>query len=159
MGFDDQRPRFHHGSPGTCTKIRKPPPLVWFPPDFDNADSYCYQACIDGTQVIDFGCFNNETIKATMEGSVVCWGEDISTGDGIMTIEVGSGRKVKRMDIKVVVLGSVVFTGTAILLDSSGHVWFYNVPGAVDPYLERMVDQVDRVPKDRDDEVYGNSVD
>ena len=57
-----------------------------------------------------------------------------------MTVEVDSGRKLKR-DFKVVVLGQVGCTGTAILLDSSGRLWFYNVPMAVGSYLKGTPDQ------------------
>jgi len=120
--------------------IVREPPLVWLPPDFDKADTYCYQACMDDTQVFNFGYFKGEPIQATMEGSVECWGEDHFAGRGTMTIEVGSGR-MRRIDIKVVVLGYVICTGTAILLDSSSRIWFYNVPGCVDPYLEGMIGQ------------------
>jgi len=112
--------------------ISKAPPLVWLPPDFYNAESYCFQACMDDTNVVDFGFFDNEPIQATMEGSVVCWSEDHFSGRGVMSFE---GRS-NRVDIQVVVLGGIICTGTALLLDAVGRIWLYNVPGAVDPYLE-----------------------
>jgi hypothetical protein len=121
--------------------IRREPPLVWVPPDFDKADDYCYQACTHNTHMVDFGCFRDETIKASMCGFVECWGESHFTGDGIMTLEIGSGKKMKRVDINVVVLGEVGCTGTAILLDSSGRLWFYNVPMGVGSYLEGTAGQ------------------
>jgi len=58
-----------------------------------------------------------------------------------MTLEISSGKKMRRVDIKVVVLGEVGCTGTAILLDSAGRLWFYNVPMGVGSYLEGTADQ------------------
>jgi len=121
--------------------ISKAPPLVWQPPNFYKAESYCFQACMDNTQIVDFGYYNNEAVQATMEGSVVCWSENHFSGRGVMSFE---GR-VNRLDIQVVVLGGIVCTGTSLLLDPLGHIWLYNVPGAVDPYLEGMSGQATMV--------------
>ena len=121
--------------------IVKESPLLWLPPDFYQAETYCYRACMNDTQVYDFGYFKGEPIQGTMEGSVECWGEDHFSGRGTMTIAVGSGR-LRRTDIKVVVLGYIICTGTGILLDASSRIWFYNVPDSVDPYLEGISGQV-----------------
>jgi len=123
------------------TPIVKESPLVWLPPEFYQAETYCYRACMDDTQVFDFGYFKGEQIQGTMEGSVECWGEDHFSGRGTMTIAVGSGR-LRRIDIKVVVLGYIICTGTGILLDASSRIWFYNVPDSVDLYLEGNSGQV-----------------
>jgi hypothetical protein len=117
--------------------ISKEPPSVWQPPDFYKVESYCFQACMDDTQIVDFGYYDNEAVQATMEGSVVCWSEDHFSGRGVMSVE---GRS-KRLDIQVVVLGGILCTGTALLLDPLGRIWLYNVPGAVDAYLEGISGQ------------------
>ena len=38
----------------------------------------------------------------------------------------------------IVVLGHIVATGTAVLLDDQQRIWFFNVPNCVDPYLHGM---------------------
>ncbi len=38
----------------------------------------------------------------------------------------------------MVLLGCIVITGTAVLLDTSSQIWLYKTPNAVDPYLEGM---------------------
>jgi hypothetical protein len=41
-------------------------------------------------------------------------------------------------NIDVVLLGYIVTTGTAVLLDTLSRIWFYKTPNAVDPYLDGM---------------------
>ena len=41
-------------------------------------------------------------------------------------------------NIRIFVLGSIVGTGTAVLLDDQGSVWLYRVPGSVYHYLKGM---------------------
>ena len=42
---------------------------------------------------------------------------------------------VKRQ-VKVAVLGNIAGTGTAVLLDSAGKIWFYQTPNSVDRHVE-----------------------
>jgi hypothetical protein len=113
------------------------PPLVWFPPKFADAGWYCFQLCMEDAYLVDFGTFNHEPVQASLVGYVDCWGEGDSNFKGKGRMEIDLGLKVKDI-VEVAVLGRVTCTGTAILLDSSSQVWFYNVPDAVDPYFEGM---------------------
>jgi hypothetical protein len=122
--------------------LGKPPifpglPLLWFPPKFADVASYCFQLCMEDAYRVDFGTFNDEPVQASLVGVVDCWGEGDANFKGEGHMEIDSGLKVKEI-VKVAVLGRVTCTGTAILLDSSSQVWFYNVPDAVDPYFEGM---------------------
>ena len=110
------------------------PPLVWFPPKFEDAQMYCYQLCMEDAYLVDFGIFNDEPIQVSFVGFVDCWGEGESNfkGEGRVEIDLGLRKNI----LKVAVLGRLKCTGTAVLLDSSSQIWFYNVPDAVDPYFE-----------------------
>jgi hypothetical protein len=59
-------------------------------------------------------------------------------GPGVMTIQLNSF--VRRI-VQIFVLGCICCTGTAVLLDETNNIWFYNVPDAVDPYLGGTVSQ------------------
>ena len=113
------------------------PPLVWFPPKFEDVESYCFQLCMEDAYLVDFGTFNDEPIQASLVGFVDCWGEGDANFKGKGRMEIDLGLKVKDI-VEVAVLGRVTCTGTAILLDSSSQIWFYNVPDTVDPYFEGM---------------------
>jgi len=113
------------------------PKLVWFPPKFEDVESYCFRLCMERAAIVDFGTFNDEPIEASLVGFVDCWGEGDSEFAGSGRMEIDCGPRGKEI-VEVAVLGRVVCTGTAILLDSSSQVWFYNVPDAVDPYFEGM---------------------
>ena len=111
------------------------PPLVWFPPKFEEVESYCFERCMNDTYTVDFGTFDNEPIQVSIVGFVQRWGDEDFTGKGTMKIDLGLG--VKRI-LTVAVLGRVSCTGTALLLDESLQIYFYKTPHAVDPYLEGM---------------------
>ena len=113
------------------------PQLVWFPPKFQDVELYCFQLCMEDAYLIDFGTFDDEPIQASLVGFVDCWGDGDANFKGKGRMEIDLGLKIKNI-VQVAVLGRVTCSGTAILLDSSSRIWFYNVPDAVDPYFEGM---------------------
>ena len=84
------------------------------------------------TYTVDFGTFNDEPIQASLAGFVECLGDGYVNFRDRGCMEIVLSPNVKRI-LDVVILGSETCTGTALLLDSSSQIWFYNVPDAVDP--------------------------
>ena len=113
---------------------------IWVPPPFNEVETYCFNMCMQGRETVDFGIFNNEMIRLTASGLVLCWGDGDADfqGQGHMNIKFASN---VTQTIDVVLLGHIVITGTAVLLDTSSRIWFYKTPNAVDPYLEGMKGQ------------------
>jgi hypothetical protein len=110
---------------------------IWVPPPFNEVATYCHEMCMQNRQVVDFGIFNNKMIRLSTTGRVLCWGDGDADLEGQGHIEIKLGSNVTKT-IDVMLLGYIVPTGTAVLLDTSSQIWFYNTPNAVDPYLEGM---------------------
>ena len=92
---------------------------------------------MQGRDVVDFGIFKDKMIRLSVSGFVRCWGDDDADLRGHGHIEIKCASNVARR-IDVVLLGRIVITGTAVLLDTSSQIWLYKTPNAVDPYLEGM---------------------
>ena len=63
------------------------------------------------------------------------WGDPDNDliGEGVMTLIYSP--HVKRQ-VQVAVLGSILGTGMAVLLDSTGKIWFYQTPNSVDRHIK-----------------------
>lgn len=115
--------------------IRPPRPDSWTPPPFEEVDRYCYSLCKESRHLIDFGHFNSKNLTLCLLGRVHCWGDADNdlTGQGVMDLIYTA--HVKRR-VQVAVLGSILATGTAVLLDSIGNIWFYQTPNSVDNHVK-----------------------
>jgi hypothetical protein len=81
-------------------------------------------------------------------GSVDCWGlaENDLTGQGVMDLIYTPH---VRRHVQVAVLGNIVATGTAVLLDSIGNIWFYQTPNSVDHHIKGVANAaLVKFPKD-----------
>jgi len=67
-------------------------------------------------------------------GRVECWDADTDSfrDEGILTVSYSQGTFEH---IRIIVLGSIAGTGTGVMLDTNGNVWFYNPENAVDRYI------------------------
>jgi hypothetical protein len=113
----------------------------WTPPPFDDAEDYCASLIKQYDEVVPFGKFNHIPLFADFVGYVICWDrieEDDLFGRG--TLDIALGPTVTQ-NIPVVVLGSILSSGTAILLDHRMRVWLYHTLNSVDPHLEGMESQ------------------
>lgn len=113
----------------------------WTPPHFDDAEEYCTSLLKRHDEVIPFGKFNSVPLFADFVGYVTCWDridEDDLFGRGTLDLVLGPG---VTQNIPVVVLGSILGSGTAILLDHQMRVWLYCTPDSVDCHLEGMKSQ------------------
>jgi hypothetical protein len=104
-------------------------------------DRYGTELCREGREVINFGSFKDEAIQVLLSGFVECWGDGENDLCGEGTLEILFAPHV-RQTIRVVVLGSILGTGTAVLLDDQFRIWFYHTPNSVDHHLEGMTAQV-----------------
>jgi hypothetical protein len=88
--------------------------------------------------VVRFGNLAKTRLHAVLNGNIPCVGdgENDLFGKGILNL-VFSPHVTQKIPVHV--LGSVVGTGTAILLDKDQNVWLYNVPNSVDRHLTAMV--------------------
>jgi hypothetical protein len=113
------------------------PPSSWIPPPFEDAEQYCCTVCHEGREIVNLGIFHGKELQVLLAGHVVCWGDadDDFFGNGLLKVQLG--QHVTQV-FNVVVLGSIVATGTAVLLDDHQRIWLFNVPNCVDPYLDGM---------------------
>jgi hypothetical protein len=88
----------------------------------------------ESRHLINFGVFDLKNLTLSLSGSVVCWGDADNDliGEGVMDLIYAP--RVKRR-VKVTVLGCIVGTGTAVLLDSTGKIWFYQTTNSVDRHI------------------------
>ena len=115
--------------------IRPERPDSWTPPPFTAVDSYCYNLCKESRHLVDFGHFDSEHLTLCLSGTVHCWGDADNdlVGQGVMDLIYTP--HVKR-HVQVAVLGSILATGTAVLLDSNGQIWFIQTPNSVDAHVK-----------------------
>ena len=116
------------------------PPSIWVPPPFNEVGTYCFEMCMQGRETVDFGIFNKKKLRLSVSGIVTCWGDGDADLQGQGHMEIKLGSNVTR-NIDVVLLGYIVTTGIAVLLDTSSQIWLYKTPNAVDPYLEGIKGQ------------------
>jgi len=113
-------------------------PDKWATPPFEEAEKYLCELWRKEESVIHFGNLTNTRLLAVLNGNVPCVGDGENDLFGKGTLNLVFSPHVTQK-IPVHVLGSVVGTGTAILLDKDQNVWFYNVPNSVDRHLDAML--------------------
>jgi hypothetical protein len=108
----------------------------WKPPMYDDAFDYCVQMCRARSEKVPLGVLQGQRVSAVMTGMVECHGDDTMDlhGTGQLVIKEGSGATT--LDIQV--LGSILGTSTALLIDATGRIWIYNTPHAVDLPLPNL---------------------
>jgi hypothetical protein len=119
------------------------PQKSWTPPPFHEADHHPWHFC--ESSIVPFGRFNDTLLELDLCGHVAYSEGDVEEpliGRGILKITIGL--RVKQ-HVQVTVLGVIVGTGTAVLLDREGAVWLYNPPGSVDPHLNGLTSTVSLV--------------
>jgi hypothetical protein len=89
------------------------PSLNWIPPPFNEVETYTFEMCMQGREIVDFSIFNNKMIRISVSGVVRCWGDDDADLQGQGHMEIKLGPNVTKT-IDVVVLGYIVITGSAI---------------------------------------------
>lgn len=112
-------------------------PTSWTAPSFDEANTFCKKWFKEGTESYFFGRFNNIQLRMVLSTYVICFGsgEEDLFGEGTLNLVLSPH---VTQNIRVFVLGSIVGTGTAVLLDDQGGVWLYHVPDSLDCHLKGM---------------------
>jgi hypothetical protein len=118
---------------------RSPMPEVkamWIPPEYDTVERYMDSACRNREQLFEIGIYKGNAVQLVLNGRVVCWGdgEDDLCGEGLLRVQTMNGGLFN--EVKVKVLGSVGATGTAVVMDEAGKVWFYWTENAIDVQLK-----------------------
>lgn len=103
-------------------------PVTWTPPPFDELEDYRFHMCMTHKTTIPLGLLNELTVKLDIVSPVRSWKRKENDLSGSKLLKVTKDGKLKEISAKV--LGSVVGTGTAVLLDDIGNVWLYQFPEA-----------------------------
>ena len=95
----------------------------WTPPSFEESFNYCQSNCKRKIGPVPFGHFNNIKLEAVFCGRVECWGNGGTdlTDEGLLELVLAPN--VHQL-IPVFVVGHIVNTETAMLLDEQSNVWF-----------------------------------
>jgi hypothetical protein len=116
---------------------RSPYPQInamWIPPSYNRVKREILSACRNKNNMFEIGIYKGQAVKLSMNGRVTCWGdgEDDLCGEGLLRVIMDGGQL---NEYKIQVLGSVCATGTAVVMDETGSIWFYKTKNAVDAQL------------------------
>ena len=120
----------------------KPPDATiapfWKPPSYEEVDDHVDQMYRDDIDVV-IGTLMDEEIRCGMDGQVECLNLLHCTGEIVLHVKTESEGE---MALEMQVFGALCGRGVAMLLDKSGNVWLYNVPGAIGRPLRNFKHQL-----------------
>jgi len=108
----------------------------WKAPVFQDARAYIIEALRTRKSHVPLGTFDSNSIKLSLKGHILCSGEGEDDLREVCILRIVKDGKVEAREVYV--LGSVSGRGTAALLDTTGNVWLYNPPNAIDPHITGM---------------------
>jgi hypothetical protein len=108
-------------------------PERWILPKFHNIASGCTWNSLNREEERPMGILEGEKLTVIATGGVDCVDDESPNLGGEATLVYGhSEEEVK--EVKVEVLGTLYASGTVVLVEESGRIWFYNHIEAVDPH-------------------------
>jgi hypothetical protein len=108
----------------------------WEPPTFDMAEDHISNLCHHNQEIVPLGVLNGSATKLSLHGSVLRHGDgqnDLYNPCLLTIIDSGAPRK-----ISVICLGTVLGTGTAVLLDRDQNVWLYSPTMTIDETIPNL---------------------
>ena len=108
----------------------------WEPPTFDTAEDHISNLCHHNQEIVPLGVLNGSATKLSLHGYVLRHGEgqnDLYNPCLLTIIDSGGPRK-----ISVICLGTVLGTGTAVLLDRDQNVWLYSPTMTIDDTIPNL---------------------
>jgi hypothetical protein len=102
----------------------------WRPPAYKDVFEYCVALCRERRERIPLGVLGGKPLSGVMTGMVECHGDDTMDLHGTGQLIVKGGKETTTVDVQV--LGSVLGTSTALLMDDTERIWMYHTPGGVD---------------------------
>jgi hypothetical protein len=109
---------------------------VWEPPTFDTAEDYISDLCYQNKEIVPLGVLNGSATKLSLHGYVLRHGDgenDLYNPCLLTIIDSGVSRK-----ISVICLGTILGTGTAVLLDRDQNVWLYSPTMTIDDTIPNL---------------------
>lgn len=109
---------------------------VWEPPTFDTAEDYISDLCYQNKEIVPLGVLNGSVTQLSLHGYVLRHGDgdnDLYNPCLLTIIDSDVSRK-----ISVICLGTILGTGTAVLLDRDQNVWLYSPTMTVDDTIPNL---------------------
>lgn len=109
---------------------------VWQPPTFDTAEDHISDLCCHNQEIVPLGILNGSSTKLSLHGYVLRYGDgenDLHNPCLLTIVDSGVSRK-----IPVICLGTILGSGTAVLLDRDQNVWLYSPTLTIDDTIPNL---------------------